>query len=206
MNKKTGAKKNQATKPNTSKFRHAQRAAIKPPAKTLPEASIKVARYKRDVDEPVTTTKKRTAADAVGTRSSGTTPKAPLNKVPFSKSDLTKREKINSRAADEKKPKPGPARFATSTSSPRSRKPRDPSDERKTQNIPPVGQVAVALRTLVDIAQRKLNSNIDLAVGLTKAKSFGEIMELHAAYWRKQFGVFELRSYETAELTFEQKK
>ena len=204
MNKKTGAKKNQATKPNTSKFRHAQRAAIKPPAKTLAEASIKVARYKRDVDEPVTTTKKRTAADAVGTRSSGTKPKAPLNKVPFSESDLTKRKKINSRAADKKSP--GGGRFATSTSSPRSRKPRDPSDERKTQNIPPVGQVAVALRTFVDIAQRKLNSNIDLAVGLTKAKSFGEIMELHAAYWRKQFGVFELRSHETAESTFEQKK
>ena len=104
MNKKTGAKKNQATKPNTSKFRHAQRAAIKPPAKTLAEASIKVARYKRDVDEPVTTTKKRTAADAVGTRSSGTKPKAPLNKVPFSESDLAKRKKIKSRTADEKSP------------------------------------------------------------------------------------------------------
>ena len=87
----------------------------------------------------------------------------------------------------------------------RSRKLRDPSDERKAQNIPPVGQVA-ALPTIVDIARRKLNSNFDLALGLTKAKSFGEIMELHAAYWRKQFGVLEPRSAETAERTFEQKK
>ena len=192
MNKKTGAKKNRATKPNTSKFAHAQRAAVKPPAKTLAEASIKVARYKRDIEEPVTTTKKRTAADAVGSRSSGTKPKAPLNKVPFSESDLAKRKKINSRAADKKRG------FATSTSSVRSRKLRDPSDERKAQNIPPVGQVAVALPTIVDIARRKLNSNFDLALGLTKAKSFGEIMELHAAYWRKQFGVLEPRSAETA--------
>ena len=90
MNKKTGAKKNQATKPNTSKFRHAKRAAVKPPAKTLAEAAIKVARYKRDVEEPVTTTKKRTAADAFGSRSSGTKPKAPLNKVPFSELSVKK--------------------------------------------------------------------------------------------------------------------
>ena len=40
---------------------------------------------------------------------------------------------------------------------------------------------------IIDIAQRNLNSGFDLANSLAGAKNLAEIVELQAAYWRKQF-------------------
>ena len=51
------------------------------------------------------------------------------------------------------------------------------------------GQGAVAFnRKIVDIAQRNLSSVFDLAKSLASAKNLSQIVELQAAYWRKQFG------------------
>jgi hypothetical protein len=51
-----------------------------------------------------------------------------------------------------------------------------------------VGQGAVALNhKIIDIAQRNLNSGFDLAKNLAGAKNLAEMVELQAAYWRKQF-------------------
>ena len=51
------------------------------------------------------------------------------------------------------------------------------------------GQGAVALnRKAIDIARHNINSGFGFAVSLTRAKNLAEIMELQAAYWRKQFG------------------
>jgi hypothetical protein len=52
------------------------------------------------------------------------------------------------------------------------------------------GQGAVALNTkIIDIAGRNIKNGFDLATGLAAAKNFAEVMELQAAYWRKQFRV-----------------
>lgn len=52
------------------------------------------------------------------------------------------------------------------------------------------GQGAVALNTkIIDIAGRNIKNGFDLATGLAGAKNLAEIMELQAAYWRKQFRV-----------------
>jgi hypothetical protein len=49
------------------------------------------------------------------------------------------------------------------------------------------GQGAVALnRKAIDIARRNINTGFGLAVSLARAKSLAEVMELQAAYWRKQ--------------------
>lgn len=53
-----------------------------------------------------------------------------------------------------------------------------------------LGQGTTALNhKVIDIAQRNINSGFDLAVSLTAAKNLAEVIELQAAYWRKQFGV-----------------
>ena len=52
-----------------------------------------------------------------------------------------------------------------------------------------LGQGTTALNhKVIDIAQRNINSGFDLAVSLTAAKNLAEVIELQAAYWRKQFG------------------
>ena len=43
-------------------------------------------------------------------------------------------------------------------------------------------------RKIVDIAQRNVDSGFDLAKSLASAKNLSQIVELQAAYWRKQFG------------------
>jgi hypothetical protein len=49
-------------------------------------------------------------------------------------------------------------------------------------------QGAVALnRRIIDIADRNINNSFDLATSLAGAKNFAEVIELQAAYWRKQF-------------------
>ncbi len=66
-----------------------------------------------------------------------------------------------------------------------------------------VGQGAAALnRKVVDIAQRNITSGFDLAKSLAGASNLAEIVELQAAYWRKQFDtlgaqVEEVRSLST---------
>jgi len=51
------------------------------------------------------------------------------------------------------------------------------------------GQGAVALnRKAIDIARHNINSGFGFAVSSTRAKNLAEIMELQAAYWRKQLG------------------
>ena len=40
---------------------------------------------------------------------------------------------------------------------------------------------------IIDIARRNLNSGVDLANSLAGAKNLAEIVELQAAYWRKEF-------------------
>jgi hypothetical protein len=40
-------------------------------------------------------------------------------------------------------------------------------------------------RKIVDITERNINTGFDLATGLVRAKNLAEVVELHAAYWRK---------------------
>ena len=50
------------------------------------------------------------------------------------------------------------------------------------------GRGAVALnRRIIDIAQRNLNLGFDLTKSLAGARNLSDIVELQAAYWRKQF-------------------
>jgi phasin len=52
------------------------------------------------------------------------------------------------------------------------------------------GQGATAFnRKIVDIARRNVDTSFDLAKSLASAKNLTDIVELQAAYWRKQFGV-----------------
>jgi len=65
------------------------------------------------------------------------------------------------------------------------------------------GQGAVALnRKAIEIARHNINTGFGLAMSLGKAKNVTEIMELQAAYWRKQLSELaaqagELRSLST---------
>jgi hypothetical protein len=52
------------------------------------------------------------------------------------------------------------------------------------------GQGATAFnRKIIDIARRNVDAGFDLATSLAGAKKLADIMELQAAFWRKQFGV-----------------
>ena len=52
------------------------------------------------------------------------------------------------------------------------------------------GQGAAAFnRRIVDITRRNLGASFELASSVAKAKSFADIVELHAAFWGKQFSV-----------------
>jgi hypothetical protein len=60
-----------------------------------------------------------------------------------------------------------------------------------------VAQGAVGLnRTMIDSAERNIDTAFDLATGLAGARNFAEVMELQAAYWRKVLG--ELRAHQGA--------
>jgi hypothetical protein len=51
------------------------------------------------------------------------------------------------------------------------------------------GEGAMALnRKIVDITERNINTGFDLATGLVRAKNLADVVELHAAYWRKLLG------------------
>jgi phasin len=64
------------------------------------------------------------------------------------------------------------------------------------------GQGAAAFnRKIIDIARRNLNSSFDLAKSLAGAKSLADMVELHAAYWRKQIGTLTAQAEEVRELS-----
>jgi phasin len=65
-----------------------------------------------------------------------------------------------------------------------------------------VGQGVAALnRKIIDIAQRNLNSGFDLAKSLAGAKNLAEIVELQAAFWRKQFSALATQAEEVRALS-----
>jgi phasin len=65
-----------------------------------------------------------------------------------------------------------------------------------------VGQGATALnRKVMDIAQRNINSGFDLAQSLAGARNLAEIIELQAAYWRKQFDTLGAQTEEVRSLS-----
>ena len=56
-------------------------------------------------------------------------------------------------------------------------------------------------RKIVDIAQRNLSSGFDLAQSLTGAKTLTDMVEVQAAFWRKQFGTMTAQAEEVRELS-----
>jgi phasin len=63
------------------------------------------------------------------------------------------------------------------------------------------GQGAAAFnRKIVDIARRNVDASFDLATSLAGAKNLAEIVELQAAFWRKQFGVMTAQAEEVGAL------
>ena len=64
------------------------------------------------------------------------------------------------------------------------------------------GQGAAAFnRRIVDIARRNVDASFDLASSLAKAKNLADIVELQAAFWRKQFGVLTAQAEEVRALS-----
>jgi phasin len=64
------------------------------------------------------------------------------------------------------------------------------------------GQGAAAFnRKIVDIARRNVETTFDLAQSLIGAKSLTDMMELQAAYWRKQFAVLTAQAEEVRALS-----
>jgi phasin len=60
---------------------------------------------------------------------------------------------------------------------------------------------AVFNHKIIEIAQRNLNSGFDLANSLAGAKNLAEIVELQAAYWRKQFSALTAQAEEVPALS-----
>ena len=56
-------------------------------------------------------------------------------------------------------------------------------------------------RKIIDIARRNLNSSFDLATSLAGARNLAEIVELQAAYWRKQFSALTAQAREVPALS-----
>lgn len=64
------------------------------------------------------------------------------------------------------------------------------------------GQGAAAFnRKIVDIARRNVDANFDLASSLAGARNLVDIVELQAAFWRKQFGVLTAQAEEVRALS-----
>ena len=64
------------------------------------------------------------------------------------------------------------------------------------------GQGAAAFnRKIIDIARRNLNSSFDLAKSLAGAKNLADMVELQAAFWRKQFGALTAQAEEVRALS-----
>jgi phasin len=56
-------------------------------------------------------------------------------------------------------------------------------------------------RKIIDIAQRNLSSGFDLAKSLAGAKTLTDMVEVQAAFWRKQFGTMTAQAEEVRELS-----
>jgi phasin len=64
------------------------------------------------------------------------------------------------------------------------------------------GQGAAAFnRKIIDIARRNVLTSFDLAKSLAGAKNLADMVELHAAYWRKQIGTLTAQAEEVRELS-----
>jgi phasin len=64
------------------------------------------------------------------------------------------------------------------------------------------GQGAAAFnRKIVDIARRNVDTTFDLAESLTGAKTLADMVELQAAFWRKQFAVLTAQAEEVRALS-----
>jgi hypothetical protein len=65
-----------------------------------------------------------------------------------------------------------------------------------------LGQGVAALnRKIIEIAQQNVSSGFDLAKGLATAKTLAEIVELRAAYWRRQFTALAAQAEEVRALS-----
>jgi phasin len=70
------------------------------------------------------------------------------------------------------------------------------------RSVEAVGQGAVALNhKVLEIAQRNINSGFSLAKSLAGAKNLAEVIELQAAYWRRQFGALAAQAEEMRSLS-----
>ena len=56
-------------------------------------------------------------------------------------------------------------------------------------------------RKIVDIARRNVYASFDLATSLAGAKNLADIVQLQAAFWRKQFGVLTAQAEEVRVLS-----
>jgi phasin len=64
------------------------------------------------------------------------------------------------------------------------------------------GQGAAAFnRKIVDIARRNVDASFDLATSLAGAKNLTDIVQLQAAFWRKQFGILTAQAEEVRTLS-----
>ena len=64
------------------------------------------------------------------------------------------------------------------------------------------GQSATAFnRKIIDITRRNVDASFDLATSLAGAKNLADIVELQAAFWRKQLGVLTAQAEEVRELS-----
>jgi phasin len=64
------------------------------------------------------------------------------------------------------------------------------------------GQGAAAFnRKIVDLARRNVDASFDLATSLAGAKDLADMVELQAAFWRKQFGVLTTQAEEVRALS-----
>ena len=64
------------------------------------------------------------------------------------------------------------------------------------------GQGAAAFnRKIIDIARRNLDASFDLAESLAGAKNLSDMVELQAAFWRKQFGTLTAQAEEVRVLS-----
>jgi phasin len=64
------------------------------------------------------------------------------------------------------------------------------------------GQGASAFnRKIIDLARRNVDASFELATSLAGAKTLADILELQAAFWRKQFGVLTAQAEEVRALS-----
>jgi phasin len=64
------------------------------------------------------------------------------------------------------------------------------------------GQGAAAFnRKIIDIARRNVDASFDLAKSLAGAKNLADMVELQAAFWRKQFGALTAQAEEVRALS-----